>query len=149
MIQKQDDTSVYVVNNLSVTPCPTVTMDNTATCPGTKYSGDSITLQATPRDGTGPYYVEFRKNNVAISTSRLTGSGPLGSTGTNPISNVPEDSDVIRVYTLNDLDVSSSAGTIDFSVYISDSCPTGVQYCESACTITLGCLAPVCNFTVT
>ncbi len=44
-----------------------------ATCPGTKYSGDTITLRATPRDGIGPYHVEFRMNEIAIS-----GNDPLG-----------------------------------------------------------------------
>lgn len=114
------------------------------TCPTSpRYSGDDITLSATPRDGTGPYYVVFRKNEVNINPSRLGGSD-------NPIINAPEDVEITRVYTLNDLDISSaSGGTIDFSVYIEDSCPTGPMSCTETCTITIGCIAPVCNFTVT
>jgi len=117
-----------------------------ATCPTTpKYSGDIITLKATPKDGTGPYYVEFRKGSIPtiIDPSRLEGLD-------NPIYDALEDVQITRVYTLDDLDISSaSTGTIDFSVYIEDSCPTGPLSCTDTCTINIGCLAPVCNFIVT
>lgn len=117
----------------SSTTCPTVP----------KYSGDTVTLEATPRDGTGPYYVEFRINGDTIGTSRLTG-------GTNPISGALEDIPVVRTYTLDDLDISSAlTGTIEFSVFISDSCPIEPMTCAESCIIDIGCVAPVCNFTVT
>ncbi len=99
-----------------------------------KYSGDLVHLQATPKDATGPYYVEFRKNNSPISS----------------LSNVIEDTLITYDYLLTDLDISSAiTGTIDFSVYISDSCPTGSQTCTQNCTVNIGCIAPLCNFTVT
>lgn len=113
-------------------------------CPTTpKFSGDTITLKATPKDGIGPYYVEFKKNNITISSSRLGGLS-------NPIINVPENIQITRVYTLDDADIAGAlTGTIQFSVYISDLCPTGPLICEEYCIITIGCMAPVCNFTVT
>lgn len=115
------------------------------TCPvETKYEGDTITLKATPKDGTGPYYVVFRKNGIDIDPSRLGGS--------NPISPAPEDIEITRVYTLDNEDIRTAfTGTIDFSVFIQDSCPVplGPKTCSDVCTITIGCMAPVCNFTVT
>lgn len=99
-----------------------------------KYEGDTIHLSATPKDGIGPYYVEFRKNNVPISS----------------LSNVIENTLVTYDYLLTDLDISSApTGTIDFSVFISDSCPTTHQTCTQTCTTNIGCIAPICNFTVT
>ncbi len=90
-----------------------------ATCPGTKYSGDTITLKATPRDGIGPYYVAFKKDGIIIDSSRL-GAQP------NPILNATEDVEITRTYTLNDEDVRNAlTGTIGFSVFIRGSCPTG------------------------
>lgn len=113
------------------------------TCPvSPKYSGNNIILQATPKDGIGPYYVEFFKDGFSINSSRLGGLD-------NPITGALENIDITRIYTLDDIDVALSDGTIDFSVYISDSCPTGIKTCTETCTINIGCLAPVCNFTVT
>ncbi len=90
-----------------------------ATCPGTKYSGDTIILRATPRDGIGPYYVAFKKDGIIIDPSRL-GAQP------NPITNAPENVEITRTYTLNDEDVRNAlTGTIGFSVFIKGSCPTG------------------------
>lgn len=113
-------------------------------CPTSpKYEGDAITLQATPKDGTGPYYVIFRKNGVTIGPSRLGGLP-------NPIINAPEDTQITRIYTLDNEDIRTAlTGTIDFSIYMEDSCPTGVKTCNETCTINIGCIAPVCNFTVT
>lgn len=115
-----------------------------ATCPTVpKYSGDTITLLATPRDGIGPYYVEFRKNGSA-----MLGNDPLGNPYTIP--SAIEDVTITRTYILNDVDIAGAlTGTIDFSVYIEDSCPTGAQSCTESCIINIGCVAPVCNFTVT
>lgn len=108
-----------------------------------KYSGDDVTLQATPKDGIGPYYVEFTKDGITIDPSRLGGLS-------NPITSAPEDTTITRIYTLDDVDISSAtAGTINFSVFISDSCPTSPQSCTETCIITIGCMAPVCNFVVT
>lgn len=113
-------------------------------CPVTpKYSGNTVTLQATPANGIRPYIVTFKKDGVTIDPSRL---GALS----NPITGAPEDVQITRVYTLNDLDVSSAlTGSITFSVEISDSCPITPMTCSSECVVTLGCIAPVCNFTVT
>ncbi len=129
-----------VVATLALAPCPT----------SLRYSGDYITLKATPRDGIGPYYVVFKKDGLNIPTSRLSLTSG-GATGvSNPITNAPEDVQITRVYHLDDLDISSAlSGTIDFSVYIEDSCPTGPMSCSETCTINIGCVAPVCNFTVT
>lgn len=122
-----------VTATLASSPCPT----------SPRYSGDNITLKSTPKDGIGPYYVVFRKNAVDINPSRLAGLD-------NPILNAPENVQITRVYTLNDLDISSaSGGTINFSVYIEDSCPIGPMSCTETCTINIGCVAPICNFTVT
>lgn len=119
----------------STTAIGTEELSGAPTCPSIlKYSGDIIHLQATPKDGIGPYYVEFRKNNSPISS----------------LSNVIENTIVTYNHLLTDLDISSATlGKIDFSVYIEDSCPTVHQTCTQLCTITIGCLAPVCNFTVT
>lgn len=112
-------------------------------CPSApKYSGEDVTLKATPRNGIGPYYVVFRKDGADIDSLRLGGD--------NPIIDAPENVDIIRVYTLDDTDIrTASTGAINFSVHIEDKCPTGPQSCTEICTITLGCVAPVCNFTVT
>lgn len=114
------------------------------TCPtGLKYSGDTVTLKSTPKDGIGPYNITFRKDGVTIDPSRL---GSLS----NPILSSPEDVQVTRVYTLNDADIAGAlTGTITFSVYMTDSCPTTPKTCEESCVISIGCLAPVCNFVVT
>jgi len=115
-----------------------------ASCPSTpKYSGDTVTLKATPTGGVEPYVVTFKKDGSTISTSRLGGLS-------NPTTGAVEDTQITRVYTLDDLDISSaSTGTINFSVYIEDSCPTGPMSCTETCTISVGCVAPICNFTVT
>lgn len=113
-------------------------------CPtGLKYSGDTITLKATPKDGIGPYYVVFRKDGSTISPARLGGLD-------NPILSALENIEITRIYTLNDADIAGAiGGIIDFSVYMIDSCPTGGQTCEDHCIINIGCIAPVCNFVVT
>jgi hypothetical protein len=117
---------------------------SSAMCPTTpKYSGDTVTLEATPRDGIAPYIVEFRINGDRIDPSRLTGE-------TNPITGVTENTLITRTYTLDDLDISSAlTGTIEFSVQVSDGCPIEPMTCTESCTIDIGCIAPVCNFTVT
>lgn len=110
------------------------------TCPILpKFSGDIITLQATPKDGIGPYYVEFRKNDELIHPSRLEDQS-------NPITDAPENITITRIYILNDEDIIGD--TIKFTVFIRDSCPLA-QTCTEDCFISIGCVAPVCNFVVT
>lgn len=133
--------------SFTITSGLTTTLDIPLTplpCPvSPRYSGNIITLKATPKDGIGPYYVGFSKDGSPIDPSRLEGLD-------NPIFPAPENVLITRVYTLDDLDISSALlGTIDFSVYITDSCPTGSKICTETCTITIGCIAPVCNFQVT
>lgn len=143
-----EDSQVPIIEYL--VPCETVNVQYApgapqapVSCPSIKYSGDTVTLQATPTNGIGPYIVTFKKDGITISTSRLAGLS-------NPITSAPEDVQITRVYTLDDLDISSAlTGNIEFSVEISDLCPTGHNTCESTCTIAVGCYAPVCNFTVT
>ena len=115
-----------------------------ATCPTvTKYSGDTLVLQATPRYGTDPYYVEFMIGGMVIP-----GNDPLGRPYTIP--SAIENEIIIRTYILSDADIAGAlTGTINFSVYIEDSCPTGYLTCTESCIINIGCVAPVCNFTVT
>ena len=118
-------------------------------CPtAPKYSGDSITLRATPRDGIGPYSVVFKIGADPIPFGRLT--SPLGITSNPTIGKIiVEDTTVGGTYILTDEDVRTSDGTITFSVHIEDSCPTTSQTCTETCIVNIGCLAPVCNFTVT
>ena len=119
--------------SISLATCPTVT----------KYSGDTLILQATPKDGIGPYYVEFMIDGIVIP-----GNDPLGRPYTIP--SAIENETIIRTYTLRDPDIAGAlTGTINFSVYIQDSCPTGYMTCTESCIINIGCMAPVCNFTVT
>ena len=117
-------------------------------CPiAPKYSGDSVTLQATPNGGTGPYSIVFKKGTDPILFSRLT--SPIGITSNPTTKTIVEDTIVGGAYILDDEDVRTSDGTISFSVHIEDSCPTGAQTCTEECIINIGCLAPLCNFTVT
>jgi hypothetical protein len=108
-----------------------------------KYSGDTITIQATPKDGVAPYHVEFRKG-----VGTIPGNDPLGRPYT--VDGATEDVTLTRTYVLTDADIASAVGgQIQFSVYIYDSCPTGALSCTEMCLINIGCLAPVCNFAVT
>ncbi len=133
----------------SAVPCSTIIIDEAPTieppisCPTIKYSGDQVILRTTPRDGVGPYYVSFKKDNVIIPSSRLGGQP-------NPITDALEGVEIVRIYILDDLDISSSlTGTIDFLAFVSDSCPLGAKSSKATCTVNIGCLAPVCNFVVT
>lgn len=109
------------------------------TCPiSPKYENDIIHLGATPKDGIGPYIVEFIKSiNGVYSTVKS-------------YIDAPENIQITYDYTLIEEDIRNAlSGTINFSVYIEDSCPIIPQTCTETCTINIGCLAPVCNFTVT
>ena len=146
-----------IIEYLPSIPCPTVTIEaaipgapQAGTCPGSpKYSGDPVQLRATPNGGIGPYLVEFYKDEVPISFSRLT--IPLGGITDNPTTkSIIENTEVGGTYILDDIDVANAVGGLmNFSVYIEDSCPTGPMNCASTCTISVGCVAPVCNFLVT
>ena len=119
-------------------PEPTLSilgLEESPGCPTSpKYEGDTIHLSATPRDGIGPYIIIFEKNNSPILS----------------LSNVIENTEVTYDYQLTNEDIrTASFGTINFSVYMEDSCPTTHQTCIQSCTIDIGCMAPVCNFTVT
>ena len=117
-------------------------------CPTSpRYSGDSITLRSTPRDGIGPYSVVFKIGEDPIPFYRLT--SPLGITSNPTTKTIVEDTTVGGTYILTDEDVRTSNGTITFSAHIEDSCPTTSQTCTETCIVNIGCLAPVCNFTVT
>ena len=127
-----DGETITMSETLSPVPCPSLP----------RYKDNTVTLQATPRDGIGPYYVEFIKDGIMINPSRLD--------GTNPITSAPEDTTITRHYILDNDDILSAvSGTMDFEVFMSDSCPTEAKTCDQICTINIGCLSPVCNFTIT
>jgi len=136
-------------------------------CGPTKYSGDSINLQASPNDAIGPYYVRFWRKPNAVGTMAW---GEIGT-----VRNVSEGSSTSTSFTLYDADLvaavghggaltpdSDTAGNITESgaanalaigkirvaTTVYDSCPVTPQVCLSYCDISLGCVAPTCNFTV-
>ena len=140
---------LFVAVSRSITGNRVMTGSMYPSCISTpKYSGDPVILRATPRDGIGPYLVEFYKDEVPVPIGRLT--SPLVIT-TNPTTkSIVENTLVGGTYILDDIDVANAVGgRINFSVYIEDSCPTGPMNCGSTCTINIGCVAPVCNFVVT
>ena len=147
-----------VVATLALAPCPT----------SPRYSGDSINLQASPSGAIGPYYVRFwRMPDVTYSMTY----GEIGTVRT-----VSEGSSTSTSFTLFDADLVAAsgnttagipttgptgaiidpyggtaqltAGKIRVATTVYDSCPTGAQSCISYCDVTLGCVAPTCNFTV-
>lgn len=137
-------------------------------CGSTKYSGNTINLQATPNDGVGPYVVRFWK--------KAGGTGGTYSLVGSTHSPVTEGNAVTESFVLNDFDVSSATGDttagaptsdnvgiiiepfgggaslapakIRVATTVADSCPIGPKICISYCDVTLGCVAPTCNFTV-
>lgn len=120
--------TIYSVSSLPVPTCVSTL----------KYEGDTVHLSATPKDGIGPYYVEFIKSISGVNTTISSLSGMV------------ENTEVTYDHVLTNEDIRTAlTGTIDFSVYIEDSCPTGSMPCTQTCTITIGCLAPICNFQVT
>lgn len=163
------------IEDLTVTPCPTVTVQAPGApempeggCGSTKYSGDSINLEASPNGAIGPYHVRFwRMPNV----SNIMTYGEIGSVRT-----VSEGSSTSTNFTLYDTDLVAASGNttagipttdstgsitdpldssdplaigkIRVATTIYDSCPTGGQSCLSYCDVSLGCVAPTCNFTV-
>jgi hypothetical protein len=137
-------------------------------CGATKYSGNTINLQSTPDSGIGPYTVRFWK--------KAGGTGGTYSLVGTPHYPVTEGNAVTESFVLNDFDVSSATGDttagdptsddvgiiidpfgggkplavakIRVATTVADSCPIGPKICISYCDVTLGCVAPTCNFTV-
>lgn len=136
-------------------------LQGTATCTvGIKYSGDDVTLKATPIQGVAPYTIEFRISPPQSMIGDETGatdvipSARLGGFS-NPTYNVTEGTDITRVYTLDNTDIEGATSKIPgegpsiiFAVEIIDSC-FSPQSCIKYCKTFVGCTAPVCNFTVT
>ncbi len=138
-------------------------------CASTKYSGDSINLEAAPSGAIGPYHVRFwRMPNASYAMAY----GEVGSVRT-----ITEGSSTSTSFSLVDSDLvaasgSTTAGTpttgatgaiadpvnsgaplaagyISVATTVYDSCPTGAMSCVTYCDVALGCIAPTCNFTVT
>lgn len=170
-----EDSSIPIIESLI--PCGSVIVQEAYGAPElpygcntleTKYSGDSINLEATPDNGIFPYTVRFwRKIGGTGGTYIQIGDDHL------PIT---EGDTVTESYMLSDFDLShatgdTTAGTpmiddlgiiiepfdgltplapsrIRVAVTVADSCPVGPNTCMSYCDVALGCVAPTCNFTV-
>jgi len=102
------------------------------TCPTTaKYVGQLITLTSTPTGGMANYTVTFRRNGVDLPGGSFTG--------------VPEGTAKSMSYTL----VAADSPSVNISVYITDSCPTGALSNTDQCVITVkSCVTPSCGFVV-
>lgn len=137
-------------------------------CAVTKYSGDTIDLQATPDLGIGPYTVRFWKKAGGTGGTYAQ----VGATHTP----VTEGNATTGSILVNDFDVSSATGDttagdpisnatgiiadpfggakplaaskIRVATTVADSCPIEPKICISYCDVILGCVAPTCNFTV-
>lgn len=174
IIDLSEDYNESRIENLSV-ECQDVTVESApgapqapiGGCATTKYSGNSINLQASPDGAIGPYYVRFWRKPHANGTMTW---GELGTTRS-----VSEGGSTSTSFTLYDTDLVAAVGhsgalTPDTDIYgnitesgstaalavgkirvattVYDSCPTTPQVCLSYCDVTLGCVAPTCNFTV-
>lgn len=144
-------------------PAGTTAATTTATCPANKQSGSSVTLQATPAGGIGPYTATFYRQ-VAGTAASLSTASPIteGNTAT-------------YTYTITDADVSAaaisgtitiavpggggvgaefgplSAGYIRFSNIVTDSCAAGAGgpgWCAQYCDVAIVCIPPTCGFVV-
>lgn len=125
----------------------------------TKYSGDTVTMNATPIQGVAPYTIQFRKSPVQSMINDWTGATEVISDsripGGNNISGVSEGTTITRIYTLDNADLegattkSGDTGpSIIFATEIIDSCSPH-QSCIKYCKVFVGCTTPVCDFTVT
>ena len=146
---------------------------NVPTCPLPGISGaqdnpkvvpNTVTMAAKPVQGVSPYKITFRKTPAASADGSETGAAEVIATArlaltnatTNPTAKtITEGTTVTAVYTL-DIDDLNGAVTkaggdtmpsITFAATIEDSC-TPVSTCVNACKIFVGCVAPVCDFTV-
>jgi hypothetical protein len=168
-----ENSSVPIIESLI--PCGSATVEAAygapqapVSCGETKYSGDTINLAAEPDGGIGPYTVRFWK--------KAGGTGGTYSLVGTTHSSVTEATTVTESIVLNDFDVSSATGDttagapvsddvgiitdpfgggaalavskIRVATTVADSCPIGPEICLSYCDVTLGCVAPTCNFVV-
>lgn len=102
----------------------------TATCPGTKYPGQTLTLRATGTGGTPPYRIVFVYGAVEIGVFTA----------------VPENTEKSVAYTITEADVGNKSA----NVTILDSCPGGMKSCTETCNVlVVACPVPTCSFTVT
>ena len=130
------------------------------TCPSTpKFSGDTVTLKATPIQGVAPYTVEFRMSppqsmiNDETGVTEVIPPSRLG--GPNPTNNVTEGTAITRAYILDGVDLEGATTktpgegpSIIFAAEMIDSCAPS-QSCIKYCKVFVGCTSPVCDFTVT
>lgn len=125
-----------------------------------KLSGETVTMAAKPVQGVSPYDITFRKTPAASADGSEAGAtevmlaARLGGLANPTTKVITEGTTVTRVYTL-DIDDLNGAVTkagdtmpsITFASTIEDSC-TPVQTCVNACKIFVGCVEPICDFTV-
>ena len=130
-------------------------------CPADiKYSGDTVTLKATPIQGVAPYTVEFRISPPQNMMDNETGATDVVSSArledlSNPTYNVTEGTAITRTYTLDNVDLEGATSKIPgegpsiiFAAEMIDSC-SPPQSCIKYCKVLVGCTPPVCDFTVT
>ena len=141
---------------------------------GTKSSGDTITLSASPGGGTGvvsPYYVRFWRKSAPGAYTELGTVRTVTEGGSTSTTIALVDTDIIGAVgdatAANPTTVYSGAKTTGFGIAdaeggatgfvagiirvastIGDSCPTGPLSCVEFCDVTLACVAPTCNFVV-
>lgn len=147
---------------------------NTPTCPistapggsaaTAKLAGSTVAMVATPVQGVAPYSVEFfmsAANNMTDSVAAATavhipglgeGGDRLGAV--NPATGVTEGTPTTRTLTLTTTDLNGATKkgsdlgpTILFGSIITDSCTTPAT-CANYCKIYVGCVEPICDFTV-
>lgn len=133
---------------------------------GTKSSGDTVTLTASPNGAIGPYFVRFwRKSapgaytelgtvrtvaegsststSIALVDTDLTGAVGDGSAST------PTTGATGAITDAEGGSATFGAGILRVATTTYDSCPTGAQSCVEYCDVSLACVAPTCNFVVT
>lgn len=142
----------------------------TASCfGGTKSSGDTITLAATPSGAIGPYYVRFFRKSAPGAFIELGGTRTVTELSATSTTITLTDADFtgaigdgtagvpgygMTTTMLGDvIDPQGSglplaAGKIRVATTTYDSCPTGAQSCIEYCDVSLACIAPTCNFVV-
>lgn len=100
-----------------------------ATCTSTqKQATQVVALSSSPTNGQPPYTVKFYKGNPTTGTLLYT-SPPVSAGGSATYN-----------YTLTGADV----GTPQFSVVVTDSCPTGSMTCTDSCTVTV--ITSICSY---
>ncbi len=132
---------------------------------GTKSSGDTVTLSATPSGAIGPYYVRFWRKSAPgayseigsvrtvtelSSTSTffaLTDADFTGAVG-DTTAGVPTTGSTGAITDPENTSLALAVGKIRVATTTYDSCPTGAQSCVEYCDINLACVAPTCNFVV-